>query len=241
MSADVVKFLGSAWEAANAAGEIIRGNWQAPRAIDYKGAIDLVTSVDREAERKIVALLQREFPDHAILAEEETAIESDACEYRWIVDPLDGTTNFAHGYPHVAVSIALEKSGEVILGLVYDPLRRECFRAVKGQGATLNGTPIRVPPPRELDKSLLAPGFPYDRRKRSDYYLSFFQAFLTRCQGIRRAGAAALDLCYVASGRIDGYWELAQALGHRGGDVDRCRSRRLGQRLFRRAVFGSRR
>ncbi len=208
MSDNVTNFLGAAWDAANAAGEIIRASWQQPRSIDYKGAIDLVTSVDREAERKIVALLQCEFPDHGIIAEEETVIEGKTEGYRWIIDPLDGTTNFAHGYPHVAVSIALERSAEVILGMVYDPLRRECFRAVKGQGATLNGATIRTSTVGALDKALLATGFPYDRRENVDYYLEFFKAFLTRCQGIRRNGAAALDLCYVASGRIDGFWEL---------------------------------
>ena len=201
-------FLSVAWESASAAGEIIRARWQEPRSIEYKGAIDLVTSVDRESEQKIVEILQHHFPGHAILAEEEMTTEGKTGEYRWIIDPLDGTTNFAHGYPHVAVSIALEKSDEVILGLVYDPLRRECFRAVKGQGATLNGAPIRPSATGELEKSLLATGFPYDRRENADQYLAFFKAFLTRCQGIRRNGAAALDLCYVASGRLDGFWEL---------------------------------
>jgi myo-inositol-1(or 4)-monophosphatase len=208
MGHDIPKFLSTAWEAANAAGEVIRDNWERPRTIEYKGAIDLVTSVDREAERTILDILQREFPEHGFLAEEAEAIEGRSNEYRWIIDPLDGTTNFAHGYPHMGVSIALEQNGRPILGLVYDPLRRECFRAVKGQGATLNGTPIRTSAIDELDKSLLATGFPYDRRDHVDYYLAFFKAFLTRCQGVRRAGSAALDLCYVASGRIDGFWEL---------------------------------
>jgi myo-inositol-1(or 4)-monophosphatase len=208
MSHDIPKFLSTAWEAANAAGEVIRDNWERPRTIEYKGAIDLVTSVDREAERTILDILQREFPEHGFLAEEAEAIEGRSNEYRWIIDPLDGTTNFAHGYPHMGVSIALEQNGRPILGLVYDPLRRECFRAVKAQGVTLNGTPIRTSAIDELDKSLLATGFPYDRRDHVDYYLAFFKAFLTRCQGVRRAGSAALDLCYVASGRIDGFWEL---------------------------------
>jgi myo-inositol-1(or 4)-monophosphatase len=208
MGHDIPKFLSTAWEAANAAGEVIRDNWERPRTIEYKGAIDLVTSVDREAERTILDILQREFPEHGFLAEEAEAIEGRSNEYRWIIDPLDGTTNFAHGYPHMGVSIALEQNGRPILGLVYDPLRRECFRAVAGQGATLNGTPIRTSAIDELDKSLLATGFPYDRRDHVDYYLTFFKAFLTRCQGVRRTGSAALDLCYVASGRIDGFWEL---------------------------------
>ena len=208
MSHDIPKFLRAAWEAANAAGEVIRDNWERPGTIEYKGAIDLVTSVDRQAERKIIEVLQRDFPDHSFLAEEAAGIEGRTNEYRWIIDPVDGTTNFAHGYPHVGVSIALERNEQVILGLVYDPLRRECFRAVKEQGATLNGTPIRVSKVDELDKALLATGFPYDSRENAAYYLAFFRAFLTRSQGIRRAGSAALDLCYVASGRIDGFWEL---------------------------------
>ena len=208
MSPDIPKLLSAAWEAANAAGEIIREEWEQPRTIEYKGAIDLVTSVDRDVERKIIGVLRRDFPDHAVLAEEAAELDGRASEYRWIVDPLDGTTNFAHGYPHIGISIALEQQGEVILGLVYDPLRRECFRAVKGRGATLNGRLICASKIDDLDKSLLATGFPYDRREKADDYLVYFKAFLTRCQGIRRAGSAALDLCYVASGRLDGFWEL---------------------------------
>jgi myo-inositol-1(or 4)-monophosphatase len=205
---DIEKFLAVAWEAANAAGKIIRRNWQQPKIIGYKGAIDLVTATDRETEHKIVEVIRRHFSDHAILAEEETDLRGNDIDYRWIVDPLDGTTNFAHSYPNFCVSIALESTGKVILGLVYDPLRGECFKAVKGEGATLNGSPIRVSGVKELDKGLLATGFPYDRREKADFYLSFFKAFLTRCQGIRRNGSAALDLCYLACGRIDGFWEL---------------------------------
>ena len=207
MTHDVVKFLSVAWDAANTAGDIIRDNWELPKSVDYKGAIDL-TSVDREAERKIVEVIRRNFPHHSILAEEETEVEGKENEYRWIIDPLDGTTNFAHGYPQVSISIALEQNGQTILGLVYDPVRRECFRAVKDQGATLNGSPIRTSAVNQLDKTLLATGFPYDRREKADFYLTFFKAFLTRCQGIRRNGSAALDLCYLACGRIDGFWEL---------------------------------
>lgn len=208
MNHDTAKLLNAAWRAAHSAGEIVRNKWQQPRSIDYKGPIDLVTSVDREAERSIVEVLRQDFPEHAILAEEETEITGDANDYRWIIDPLDGTTNFAHSYPQVSISLALEFRSEIILGLVYDPLRRECFRAVKGQGATLNGASIRISAVAELDKALLGTGFPYDRRENADFYLTFFRAFLTRCQGIRRTGSAALDLCYVASGRLDGFWEL---------------------------------
>lgn len=208
MTQDVSAFLDTAWQAAHAAGQIIRARWKKPKTIDYKGAIDLVTDTDRRCERTIVGILAKQFPEHSILAEEETNLERRESSYRWIIDPLDGTTNFAHGYPHFCVSIGLELNREIILGLVYDPLRRECFHAIKGKGATLNQQPIFCSAVDDIDKALLATGFPYDRRDHADYYLSFFRAFLTRCQGIRRNGSAALDLCYVACGRIDGYWEL---------------------------------
>ena len=201
-------FFSVAWQAAKSAGSLIRDNWQQAKEVSYKSAIDLVTTVDRQAEKRIVDILQTHFPDHSILAEEETTIVRSQNDYRWIVDPLDGTTNFAHAYPQFAVSIALEREGEIILGLVYDPLREECFRAVKGEGAFLNENPIQASKVGELDKALLATGFPYDRRERAAFYLTFFKAFLVRSQGIRRNGAASLDLCYLACGRIDGFWEL---------------------------------
>jgi len=193
---------------AQAAGAILRDNWRRPKAIVYKSAIDLVTSADRDSERKIIEVIRHGFPDHSILAEEESDIQNAQSEYRWIVDPLDGTTNFAHGYPQFCVSIALEQSGRVIFGLVYDPIRDECFEAALGQGATLNGEALCVSTVSELDKALLATGFPYDRREFADSYLGYFKEFMIRCQGIRRAGSAALDLCYVACGRFDGFWEL---------------------------------
>lgn len=208
MTSETSIFLKTAWEAANAAGAVILDSWREPREIDYKGAIDLVTSVDRLSEQRIVEVLQRRFPDHSILAEEETELVSSRNSHRWIIDPLDGTTNFAHSYPHLCVSIALEREGKIVLGLVYDPLRKECFRAVRGDGVTLNGSAIHVSTVKELDKSLLATGFPYDRREQPDFYLRFFKAFMVRSQGIRRNGSAALDLCYVACGRLDGFWEL---------------------------------
>lgn len=201
-------FLAAAEEAARAAGALVVENWQRATEIEYKSAIDLVTEVDRHAEENIVEILQRRFPDHSILAEEETMISGSSGEYRWIIDPLDGTTNFAHGYPQVSVSIALEKTKRIVLGVVFDPLRRELFKAAEGRGASLNDSPIRTSKTAELDKALLATGFPYDRRERADFYLNFFKAFLVRCQGIRRAGSAALDLCYLACGRLDGFWEI---------------------------------
>ncbi|MBI2357314.1 MAG: inositol monophosphatase [Deltaproteobacteria bacterium] len=200
--------MAAAEETARVAGAFIVENWQRFKEITYKSAIDIVTEIDRKAEAKIVEILQRRFPDHSILAEEETRISGSSGEYRWIIDPLDGTTNFAHGYPQVSVSIALEKNRRAIVGVVFDPLRRELFKAAEGAGAFLNDSPIQTSKTAELDKALLATGFPYDRRERADFYLNFFKAFLVRCQGIRRAGSAALDLCYLACGRIDGFWEL---------------------------------
>ncbi len=205
---DAGKLLAVAWEGAEAAGSLIRESWQQAKIIRYKSSIDLVTSVDRQSEQCIVRILQEHFPEHSILAEEETSSTGSEKNLRWIIDPLDGTTNFAHGYPQVSVSIAFEQNGEVIAGLVYDPLREERFQAVRGAGAFLNGHQIQTSRVLELDKALLATGFPYDRRERAGYYLAFFKAFLMRTQGIRRNGSAALDLCYLACGRIDGFWEF---------------------------------
>jgi myo-inositol-1(or 4)-monophosphatase len=176
MANDFAHYIGAAWEAASAAGDLLRENLSQPKTIAYKGPIDLVTSADRESERCIVEVLHHNFPDHSILAEEETNF-GGSHRYRWIIDPLDGTTNFAHSYPHFCISIALEHEGEIILALVYDPLKRECFRALKGHGATLNGNPIRISVVHELDKSLLATGFPYDRREKADFYLTFSKRF----------------------------------------------------------------
>ena len=205
---ETAKLFQTAWQAAHAAGDLIRENWHRPKEIAYKGAIDLVTSVDRDAERCIVNMLRQHYPEHSILAEEETDVAGNHDSYRWIVDPLDGTTNFAHGYPQFCVSVALEHEKDLLLGIVYDPLRRECFSAIRGQGAKLNGETIRVSATPELDQALLATGFPYDRRDNPDFYLNYFKAFMMRSQGIRRAGSAALDLCYVACGRLDGFWEF---------------------------------
>ena len=183
-------FLSVAWRAARLAGALIRENWQRAKAIEYKSAIDLVTATDRESERLIVEHLAKNYPGHSILAEEETSIVATGTAYRWIVDPLDGTTNFAHAFPQFAVSIALEHEKEIVLGLVYDPLREEGFSALKGQGALLNGKPIAVSRVAELDKALIATGFPYDHREKADFYLKFFRAFMRRSQGVRRPGAA---------------------------------------------------
>ena len=197
----------AAREAATRAGAIVRERFRRPgREVRLKDdALDLVTDTDRASEEAILDVLRSAFPGHAIVAEESGAHGSG--EERWLVDPLDGTTNFAHGYPQVSISIAFQRSGRTELGLVLDPLREECFFARRGAGATLDGTPIRVSAAPGLDASLLATGFPYDRRKYADFYLSYFKAFMLRTRGLRRAGSAALDLCFVAAGRVDGFWE----------------------------------
>lgn len=200
-------FLSKAREAALQAGAVLRDNIHGAREISYKGEINLVTEMDRRSERTVVAALQAAFPDHGILAEEGTVIENSS-GFRWIIDPLDGTTNYAHGYPNFAVSIGLERAGEVILGVVYDPMRDELFAAEKGRGASLNGRAIRVSKADALIRSLLATGFPYDRATSEKNNLNYFRALLMASQEVRRSGSAAIDLCSVAAGRLDGYWEL---------------------------------
>lgn len=201
------EFLSVAREAALRAGTLLRENAGRPREISYKGEINLVTEMDRRSERAVVEVLRAAFPDHGILAEEEARIEG-VSSYRWVIDPLDGTTNYAHGYPNFAVSIALERSDEVIAGVVYDPLRDELFSAEKGAGAALNGRPIRVSAADSLIRSLLATGFPYDRAMSEKNNLNYFRELLMASQEVRRSGSASLDLCSVAAGRLDGYWEL---------------------------------
>ncbi len=200
-------FLSVAREAALTAGGLLRENVGRTREISYKGEINLVTEMDRRSERTIVDILQAAFPGHSVLAEEETMIEG-VSSYRWVIDPLDGTTNYAHGYPNFAVSIALERSDEVIAGVVYDPLRDELYTAEKGAGAALNGRPIRVSAADTLIRSLLATGFPYDRATSEKNNLNYFRALLMASQEVRRSGSASLDLCSVAAGKLDGYWEL---------------------------------
>jgi myo-inositol-1(or 4)-monophosphatase len=197
--------LEAALSAARSAGEVLRISFGAEHAITYKGEVDLVTEVDEEAERVIREELLGTFPTYGMLAEEggKLAGEEDA---RWIVDPLDGTTNYAHGLPIFCVSIALERSGEVVLGVVHDPMGEETFVAQRGRGATLNGDPIRVSDTDEMIRALIATGFPYDRAE-MPVALELFGRLAATTRGMRRLGSAALDLCYVASGRLDGYYE----------------------------------
>ena len=183
-----------------------------------KSELSLVTATDKAAEKKILSILRKNFPDHATLTEESPP--SGRSECRWIIDPLDGTTNFVHAFPVACVSIAYEEEGEVRMGGVFDPFRDELFFAELGKGAALNGRKIRVSSNKTLADSLLATGFPYDRRQKADEYLAIFKSFMMKCQGLRRLGAAALDLCYVACGRYDGYWELKlQSWDKAAGDL----------------------
>lgn len=200
-------FLIAAQDAAYQAGALLRANWLQPKKIEMKtDIVDLVTNVDKESDALITGLLRSRFPTHRIIAE-ESAVSGQESPYRWYIDPIDGTTNFAHGFPHFAVSIALAYESQMLIGVVHDPVREETFCASKGKGATLNDTPIHVSTAPTLEHSLLLTGFPYDRRKRSEYYLRFYQALMMRSQGVRRCGSAALDLCYVACGRADAFWE----------------------------------
>jgi myo-inositol-1(or 4)-monophosphatase len=201
------QFLTVAQEAAHQAGALLRDNWLKPKTIEVKtDIVDVVTNVDKAADALITNMLRTHFPTHQIIAE-ESAVSGQESPYRWYIDPLDGTTNFAHSFPHFCVSIALMHESQMIVGVVYDPLRDETFCASRGNGATLNGNPLHVSPAPTLDQALVLTGFPYDRRKRSEFYLRFYQAFMVRTQGVRRSGSAALDLCYVACGRADGFWE----------------------------------
>ena len=194
-------------DAARQAGALLKDNWQKAKTIEIKtDIVDLVTNVDKASDALITEILRSRFPDHQIIAE-ESAVSGKPSAYRWYIDPIDGTTNFAHAFPHFAVSIGLMHESQIIVGVVYDPIKDELFCAMRGNGATLNNHPIHVSPTPTLDQSLVLTGFPYDRRKRSEYYLRFYQAFMMRTQGVRRVGSASLDLCYVACGRADAFWE----------------------------------
>jgi myo-inositol-1(or 4)-monophosphatase len=177
--------------------------------IDKKGEIDLVTEVDLECERMCRAVLAERFPDHDVLAEELGATRSakTPSRDRWVFDPLDGTTNYAHGLPIFCSSLALEIDGRAEVGAIYDPTRRELFTAERGQGARVNGTPLQVSSTVDLIDALLVTGFPYDVHKRTGDLVGLFGEFLARARAVRRLGSAALDLCYVAAGRLDGFWE----------------------------------
>ena len=197
--------LETAIEAAQLGGDVLLRHWDLDRKIEFKGAIDLITEADRLSEQAVVSHLSRRFPGHGVLAEEGRTA-GPSTDYLWIVDPLDGTTNYAHGYPHFAVSVALELRGELIVGVVHDPILRESFWASSGGGSYLNGRSIAVTGENRLIRSLLCTGFPYDRTLMSGS-LKLWDHFVRRCRAVRRDGSAALDLCYVAAGRFDGFYE----------------------------------
>ena len=199
--------LNFAIRVARDAGALLRDRLGTRIDIGHKGSINLVTDVDLASERLIREAISADYPRHEILAEEGGLTESNS-EYRWIVDPLDGTTNYAHGYPVFCVSIALEHQGEVVVGVVYDPMREELFTAERGGGAALNNRPIRVSKIDDLTQSILSTGFPYDIKTSKLTNLDHWANFAMNAQALRRDGAAALDLCYVACGRYDGFWEL---------------------------------
>lgn len=197
----------SAITLARKAGRILQGHLGKVKKVVYKGAVNLVTEMDLLSEKIIVSEIRKKYPNHSILAEEKTHQQIDA-EYRWVIDPLDGTTNYSHGFPVYCVSIGLEKRGDVILGVVYDPARDELFVGEKRRGAWLNGRRIHVSSTPKLARSLLATGFPYDLRESPVNNFDHFQNFALRVHAVRRSGSAALDLCYVAAGRFDGFWEM---------------------------------
>ena len=191
---------------AHEAGEILREGYGQRHSPEHKGVIDLVTEYDRRSEACLLGRIAERFPGHAVLAEESGTHEG--ARVRWIVDPLDGTTNFAHNYPFFGVSIGVEVDGELVAGVVHDPVREETFSAAAGHGAMLNREAIGVSEIERVEDALLVTGFPYDVRQHPERFLEPFRAFLVRAQGVRRDGSAALNACYLACGRFDGFWEL---------------------------------
>jgi myo-inositol-1(or 4)-monophosphatase len=202
--------LNTAVKAARRGGSIInrasldRGGLK----VHSKGTNDFVTQVDKASEDAIIGILRQTYPDHAILAEESGLTESAKAEYRWIIDPLDGTTNFIHGFPQYCVSIAVQYRGVTAHGVVYDPGRNELFTASKGAGAYLDDRRVRVTKCDNLKEALVGTGFPFKEVSRLDLYMRQLKTLMQGCAGVRRAGAAALDLAYVAAGRLDAFWEM---------------------------------
>jgi myo-inositol-1(or 4)-monophosphatase len=204
---DLREFARVGEAAVREAGQYLKAHFGRGVEAHYKGAVDLVTPYDLGAQDILVGRLSQAFPSHGFLAEEGMD-RSGSSDCRWVIDPLDGTTNFAHGFPVFCVSAALECGGRLVLGFVHDPVRDEMFRAELGRGAFLNGAAIRVSAVAELDRALLATGFPYDVRQSPENNLDHWSRFIVRAQAIRRCGSAAIDLSYVACGRFDGFWEL---------------------------------
>ncbi|GMR04741.1 MAG: inositol monophosphatase family protein [Thermodesulfobacteriota bacterium] len=197
----------AAIDMARRAGRILKENLGHAGRVEFKGDVNIVTEMDMRSEALIMGEIKKRFPGHGILTEESEGLEA-ASGKRWIIDPLDGTTNYSHGLPIFCVSIAFEDAGEVLCGVVYNPMLDELFTAQRGKGALLNGKRIKISKTARLDRSLIATGFPYDLRVSKQNNFDHFKNFSLRSQAIRRAGSAALDLCYVASGRFDGFWEM---------------------------------
>jgi myo-inositol-1(or 4)-monophosphatase len=200
-------YLAIAIRAARESGKIQLEWLGKEKRVEFKGEINLVTEVDRICERRIVEIIKEAFPEHNILTE-ETPMPAGSSPYRWIIDPLDGTTNYAHGYLFFCTSVALELERKIVVGAIYDPLLDELFTAQQGQGAFLNGERITVSETGLLTEALICTGFPYDLRESPENNVDHFNNFIMEAQAIRRDGSAALDLCYVAAGRFDGFWEL---------------------------------
>ncbi|MBY5992812.1 inositol-1-monophosphatase [Ferrimonas balearica] len=202
--------LNIAVRAARNAGNVIARAFEDLDKVEaeQKGLNDFVTNVDRDAERAIVATIQKAYPGHTIIGEECGTIVGEHDEFQWIIDPLDGTTNFMKGIPHFAVSVALQIKGKVEHGVIYDPIRNELFSASRGGGAQLNGYRVRVGNHRDLKGTILGTGFPFKQRQHIEPYLAIFNELFTDVADMRRAGSAALDLAYVAAGRQDGFWEI---------------------------------
>lgn len=200
--------LNFAIETAREAGQILLEKFGRKINIAKKGDIDLVTEADLASEKSIIERIKSYYPKHSILAEEsgEAIVKGGDSSWKWIIDPLDGTTNFAHGYPCWCVTLALEHDGEIVIGVTFDPTRNELFAAEKGNGATLNNKPIRVSETEKLSEALIITGFPYDFKQREDFAKHLTQ-FLLKSRGVRRDGSAAIDMAYVACGRFDGFWE----------------------------------
>jgi len=202
------KLKATALEAARVAGSILTDAASNGFHVEYKDSVNLVTDADRRSEQAVIEVIRKTFPEHRILAEEGGAQAGGDPDYRWVIDPLDGTTNFAHGFPAYCVSIGVEYRGHCIFGVVLDPTRQELFTAETGSGAFLNGSALHVSRTPRLDQALLVTGFAYDIRVSAQNNLDNFSRFALTAQGVRRTGTAALDMCYVAAGRFDGFWEL---------------------------------
>ena len=203
---DLEKVRDVAVAAAARAGEILCRNWGGIHDVEKKGAIDLVTEADGSSEKAIMEIIRSAFPDHTILAE-ESGMAPGTDPHEWIIDPLDGTTNYAHNLPEFSVSIAFAHEGEMAFGLILSPVFGELFYGTRGHGAELNGRPIRVSGVKNIRDSLLVTGFPYELQPVIRPLMGRFETCLLAAQGVRRLGSAALDLCYVACGRFDGFWE----------------------------------